>query len=485
MSFYAAQSYPGLVAENPTLVIAFSNLLTSFGKTTDPETLANFLNDYTDPLSLQSITKYDSEVIAAGGNRGWPTSKHSIVGFNSRDEEGNAILLYCLVFDTENRKVIDSRDGTVTGLGVLGEPAFHATYVFNPKTPEPEEDEAVPATPEKTYVVLQGERLFDIARKLGISEQDIIDHNDLDDPYNLRRGTLLHLPVAIENVVAPVTTYDIFDQPKLMHVSREGGAMKWHFGKHETIKDIISGSGMYDYGSEVWVYGLASVPVEGEMWAYHMDAVAVGEGKVTGKPRYSIGFAFADLSEGALPAPTIAEEPTVEAVEAIIAAIEEAEPSKVIWEQEQSEVLYTPNKWRSTFVSWTTPESMIVDLPDGQEEILIHDLEEKRGSKRIKQNGSYVIAGTFWKDGVEYGRPLQCLQIPTKPWYGIPMEVLKREAEVYSVELELADRLALKKSDLSPIEKYAIPALAMTNLSYERLKLYGKKFVNKHKEKIK
>jgi LysM repeat protein len=477
MSFYSLQSNPELGVTDPTLVIAFCHLLTSFGKAADPQSLSEFFADYTDQIRWESITSYDTDVTVASDGPGWPTSKNSIVAFATRNHNGEPTTLYCLIFDPSNRTIIDSTDGTVKNAGVYGEPVQYYSYVFTPKTEPEQEPEPTPTATDKIYTVLKGERLFDIARKLGMTEQDIIDHNDLPDPYNLRVGTQLHLPVAQVVEKKPEITYEYYDTPQEMYVSRPGGAQKWHFGTHDTVKDIVSGSGVYEQGDIIQVYAKATVPVGDETWAYYMDSLAVGDAKLTGRVKYTIGFAHSDLTDG-IPVDTPAEV-VEEAIEQTIAAVE---PAPVVTVPEFDEVLPHPNQWRSTFVRWHEPTTYIVDLPKDEDEIIIRDLEGQRPAKRIKDGGHYVFGGEFWKDGVQYYRPLQAIEADPPIWYGIPAEVLKSEDEVYSTEVELADRLALRSSKLTTIEKYAIPALARTSLSYERLKLYGRKLTNKEKK---
>ena len=499
MSFFATSSYPELPASNPSLIVAWCHLLHNFGKVTNPATLAAYLSDFTDAPDWATITAFDPELSVSTTGKDWPKSKNSIVTFKLADMEGKPYELHCLIFDPADRTIIDSSDATIKNAGVYGSPVSFATYSY---TPAPVIVESAPEIvaapdPERTYTVLSGERIFDISRKLDIPSQDLIEHNGIKDPYDLPAGLQLHLPIPVPlPAPAPKPTYKVFDDPRTMHITRQGGAQKWMFGNSKTVDDIVSGSGIYPENKEVRIVAEVRVPIDGETWSYYMDELAIGDYRTSGKVRYTIGFACGDLTPGKSPKPSAEKlsQPTKEQIEQVLASIEplpvpavkapEPEPIRL---HEADEVLLSPNRWKGTYEPFVdrwnreTTITHIVDLPGDQDEIMVHDCDQKRPSKRLRDTGHYPIAGTFVKDGVEYGRPLQSVQCSPemRNWYGIPMSVLKTEQEMYDTTVDLPTKLAIRHSSLTPTEKYIIPGLAMTRLSVERLKWYGKKITNK------
>lgn len=490
MSFYATQDYEGRLGDNPSLVIAWCHLLQNFGQAVTPDELSDYLSDFTDEPNWDTITAYDPAVkLATAGGSEWPTSKNSIVTFRILGHDGSPTNHSCLIFDPAAKTIIDSTDAQIKNAGVYGNPATFGSYVYSPEVAElvPETIPAAEPSSDRLYVVLKGERIYDISRKLKIPAADLIEHNQIDDPYNLPVGLKLHLPVPVEFQKAQ-PTYQVYDEPQLMHISRAGGAQKWFFGNVTTVEDIISGSGMYPENKEVYIAGVATVPVGAETFAYYMDGLAMGDYRKTGLVKYTIGFSWADLTVGNAPAQPVQEVPAniAEQIQATIAAIEAPEPEQPA-PKPTLETLPNPNKWKSTYLPFQAPTTYIVDLPDGEEEIIVYDQDGRKPQKRLRDTGHYIMVGTFWKDGVEYLRPLQSVQGERDQhnWYGIPRDSMKTEAEMYNTQLDYPSKVGLHHSSLTATERYLIPRFALTQLSYDRLKLYGKKISQKTKEIIK
>ncbi len=69
-----------------------------------------------------------------------------------------------------------------------------ATIPAPTPTPVPEFPTPTPTPQPRRYTVADGDTLFDIARKLGVSEDTIVQANDLADPEALQIGQELIVP---------------------------------------------------------------------------------------------------------------------------------------------------------------------------------------------------------------------------------------------------------------------------------------------------
>lgn len=402
----------------------------------------------------------------------YPQTNHAVMQFEDN--------IFAYVDSWSDRTIIDPYNGESIRAEVYGTPVAWASFA-----PELALTATKKTDESRIYVALRHETTHSVAHKLkkyGITEAEFIEHNGIKHG-DLLPGKTYHLPVAIpKEESVPVMDVDVFETPKLMHVSNPKGAQKWAFGNARTVKDIISGSGIYPTNKEIGnIVAMAYIPIEGEIFGYYMDSLALGDYKTTGKVKYMIGFAYADLSEGTAPEPAEVEVslPIEKQIQETIATIE---PEPIINEEP---VLDNPDYWKATVEWFDEPETYIIDLPRDCPEILVYDLDQKYPDKPLRNSGHYSIAATFFKDGVTYGLPTQVAhrdQPELRRWYGIPLTILASEADFYSPDVDLPDRIALHHEKLTPTERTVIPALAATKLSYDRLKLYGKQLITKNKE---
>lgn len=93
---------------------------------------------------------------------------------------------------------------------------------------------------------------------------------------------------------------------------------------------------------------------------------------------------------------------------------------------------------------------------------MVHDLENKQPDKQIKRYDIVEIAGTFTKDGNQYGR----VKNDKFFWYGIPWEQLVRytdwNKQTYSTTTTLADRQALHTLRFDDYVKLSLQNISKT-----------------------
>ncbi|MFT3706957.1 MAG: M23 family metallopeptidase [Archangium sp.] len=101
-----------------------------------------------------------------------------------------------------------------------------------------------PSHPQVTHLVEKGQTLYRIARAYGLTVEELMDANRIDDPRELRSGELLYIPGA--NGKKSVAEYDAPEpepqargtgvvpvsapekkQPKLAKVGKGTGALEW------------------------------------------------------------------------------------------------------------------------------------------------------------------------------------------------------------------------------------------------------------------
>lgn len=336
-----------------------------------------------------------------------------------------------------------------------------------------------------TYTVLSGgESIYEVASKLGYPFEELMEHNDIQTPDALPEGYELHLPYARVIPEYKPIRYEILDKPRLMHVIEPDGIKKFSFAGIEKWEDLTVSGPTYPFNANVEVVAIAHVPIGLDSAAYYMDALALGNDfEATGRPTYTVGFNHSQLADGYIepekkpippereqrlkvliqgdqdqPAPEIATMPTTEIDYQIVENIEE-------W-----------HKWLSTYVGF--PDGPVLYV--AEEEMWVKDFMERRDDKLLKASQDVVVAGTFVKDDIEYGRPLGAVK--NFLWYGIPMTNLISAEELYNTDIPLLDRVAIH-GRLSASERYITVPLAKAISQTIRLKVYLSKIkIKKTKE---
>lgn len=99
-----------------------------------------------------------------------------------------------------------------------------------------------PNHPQTTHLVERGQTLYRIARAYGLTVEELMDANRIDDPRELKAGELLYIPGAIQR--KPVAEYDAPEPvaqprpgsnagtpekkpPKVVKVGKGTGALDW------------------------------------------------------------------------------------------------------------------------------------------------------------------------------------------------------------------------------------------------------------------
>ncbi len=490
---YAEIDYPQIPTDSRSIVVTFSNLLLRFDIPYEPVALYELLTRDDPIIDWWSLAEYIEgvEIFEVNQESGWPTSTDAIVRFNRIDESAAGVVdHYCLVADANLHSIIDSIDGVIKSGSNYEEPVGWASYISEPDY-HIEDDELVssnvaPAGPDRTYTVLKGgESLWQIARKLKIDATELIEHNDITTPTHLSAGTVLHLPIVREIKEAKVITYELLDSVTPMHVSKPGGTRKQGFGNIKRWTDVESTGPIYAENQNVTIVAIAHVPIaegDGEVEAaYYMDSIALGEYEDTGKVAYTIGFNHSHLSPGRVEEVKVSKpveeskiaETIQKAAEALAAPIPPPAPPP-----EPPLVDPYPNKWKSTFVPF--PNGPVTYLY--KEDMVVHDIDQRRQSKQKYKLHDVDIAGTFvGPDDVVYGRPVGAVQ--PGYWYGVPMDALDLERPVYNTDIPLAERKAMKQNKMAPqltaMENYWYIPFSQAVAHYTKLT----RRINKNKKK--
>lgn len=490
--------------EKNSLVVAFCDLLQNFGISAEPEKLSKILTDQgvefdgstPDDLLWNSITDFNHRVVVkeVGFYGTWPNSLNSIVKFQYQPQDepyieaangeriANILDHYCLLADLTDHNVVDSADGTIKNPAIFGQPVAWAVYEL---TDEPEKPAAKSG---HLYRLLKGENIWSVARKFRTSAQDLIEHNDLSDPYALGQGDQIHLPVAQQSAPEPLIHYEILDGPRKMHVSKSHGATKWSFGNVRQWKDLKSTGPTFPLDSNVDIVAIAHVPISDEVAAYYMDPLALGNYAETGRPSFTIGFNHSHLGEGYvekpsrtlsvaghIPGTTLSEE-KLERLKVVIKNSQDkpqpglAELPVTVLDYREPDLTKPP--FTSSYVAFDNPTAYTA-----HETIWVHDHAGKRPDRQLLANQEVIVSGTFIKEDVLYGRPLGAAK--NFLWFGVPMDNLISNAELYNGDIALAEKVALRNGVLSPSER-GVVALSKILAQGTRLKTY----IGKIKTKI-
>lgn len=463
MAWYGQKNYNDImggqytIAEIGCFLTAFSNLLQKFGTNIDPPALNKVFkqrNIYLeigdgvpDGLAWSSVTAYDGSVhVSRQGGAGWPDTNNAIVkfAFTSR-QTGQPTTHFCLVADPKAHTIIDSWDGVIRSPGYYGEPVGWAEYegsVAEPVTPQVAPT-STPSSSDSVYVMQSGDTIWGIAIKLGFTAQELMDHNGIsqDQVRSLPIGYQVHLPVKQAPPVATIgITYEALPEAKVMHVTKAGGAEKWAFGNIKHWSDFKSAEHVAE-NTDVTIVGIAHVLFDNQVVAYYMDALAFGNCAQTGVPTNTIGFNWSDVTEGNYIPPQPAIEPApapAEPAPAVVADITPAEPPTV----------ESPNAYKTTYKALPEPAVYLF-----KNTIMVHEFDGRKPDKQMVKNQGVVIGGTFIADGKTYARPKSAADVGL--WFGIPVDQLDSEQDVYNKQLSLQDKRIMGNS-LSWIEKLTV-----------------------------
>lgn len=449
----------------PSLAIAYRHVLEYLGQYGNENELISLIPD---ELNWSAIPGLDD--VETGQYGTYPYHSPAIVLFDNGT--------FHFVDSPADRTILDSGDHESKRFDVYGTPVAWATFELselpvNPVTGEPNKD--------RTYTVEREETIWDVARKLKISADILIEHNDLAKPHDpLKAGDVLHLPEKVKKEREPEVRIELLENPVVMHTNKD--TKKYSFGNHKKWKNISqSGRTIAENTTLTDIVAKAHVPVEDVVAVYWLDKWALGEYPGSGRLGHTIGYAFNDLTEGKyveekeirkpvkLPSPTPAEiAETAEAVHEPTILDEPEEPNEELFDQINEDV--HPDAWYQTYQTFRDEKDQEITkgfyltLPEPEKSYIVHDLSGARPGKQ-KFNGDYIeCKGRFIKDGNEYFRPV------TFHWYGIPPEILTDEDEVLHNMLEDSRMLSKDERTLTMIARGSAKA------RYSFQELIGKNF---------
>lgn len=465
---------------------SFCNLAQRFGENVDPPTLNQyFINHKTyidvddgvkDDLGWGSVSAYDGNIVVTQiGGAGWPDSNDAIVKFAYKSPRtGKQTTHFCLVQDHAAKTIIDSWDGVIKHSSTYGTPVAWAKYErHQPQPVTPPAPQETPAfTIENIAKVTKqlkiDTHLWDLNQRTwpGLANHPVgnsnagalfdteqIAHHILGGSYYLPVGSQSQgynevdcqdpaaapapapapTPEPIVDVTPPapsVHTDETIDgirfqaldgAPRQMWISRQGGTEKWNFKDVNTWRGFKS-VGHFDYGTEIWISGVAHHPIPPKGADYYMTGDDFGDFKATGKPANYYGFNWSDISDKkppALPEPVAA--PVVSEPTTTPAAPEPVAPPTTVTTPPADTT--TPVNWKATYRPFPAPAEYVatrnltvVDLAGQQPEAHLPKYSDD-GAKEI---GVVKAYGTVTKDGIDYYR-LRTNNDPTFSfWYCVP-----------------------------------------------------------------
>lgn len=477
-----------------TLAIAASYLLRRLGDNVEPKELEEYFShhvlteDVTDVEIWESLLDFNKHLhlVDSGLYGTWPSSSNAIVKFQYQPPEqlyievnnikrANIVDHYCVMDNVDDKTIIDSADGTIKEHKIYGLPSGWAVYELEEAPAEPA-PAPKPPKPGTTYKVLSGgENAWQLAEKLklGINGQDLMDHNGLDSS-DIPGGTVLRLPIPLAATPEkPRILYDVLDSPRAMHVIRDEGTRKFAFGNVTDLKDLRLTGPTYRKDANVLIHAIAHVPIGDDTAEFYMESAAVGDYKNTGNMAFTIGFNHSHLADGHVENVKPTPKPQIEAKlkEAEIAQQAAAAPAPVEnpappADPEVADKPINYDEWKTTFAPLNEAYQPKMYLFD--EDMVVHDLDQRRPDVLAFKLKGVQIAGTFWKDGIQYGRPIRGKD--SWHWYGIPMDKLTPEDELYDTSLPLEQRVGGRYGHLTTTERYVTVPLAKALAQRVRVK---------------
>lgn len=470
MSWFTEENSQQIPQDDRSLTVAFANLLQKLDVESKypPVALHNLLTQDDPGVDWWSIAEYIPEIEIKEVNPdlpSWPQTANAIVKFRRMDVASAGVVEhYALIADWRTRSIIDSLDGRIKTSSEYGDPTGWASYMVIDPDPELEALEAKTLTESgnnkpDTYILQAGENLWDAARKLHLRVDDLVKFNSIDDPRGVKAGYKLHLPTFTHDD-KHVVKYEILEKPVNMHVSNRGGTTKYSFGHARKWEDIIPTGRRHAENSNHTILAIAHVQLEEEdtTAAYYMDSIDLGNYRITGRPQFTTGFNHSHLSEGVVVPSLVIQheaEPEPEAEEAVELPKEDI---KVAIKESLKAIdgFVAPVSVPEPVVSAPDPQphpepfykQTLTALKDdrgvipfmAQEDVLVHEAEEKRPPRPLKKGQTVHIAFTFEKDGVLYG--LADGPFQNNLWFGIPMDKIASEEELFNFDIPLTEKVA-------------------------------------------
>lgn len=455
---------------NASLAVAFTGLTQRFGNSKNFKDITKFLDsDYNeDDWGVISDLDHTIQLKETGGYGTWPNIDNAIIKFQYQDQEepyvevdgerhANILDHYCLVANAGEHAIIDSADGVIKSNNPYGLPVAWASYEPAKLTEDGEVD--AKSTSGRWHKLGPNESIWEVARRYKLEAKELIEHNEIADPYNLPAGTEIHLPIDVNAKPQRVVEYEILREPLMMHVTKKNGTRKQAFGNAKSWKDIKYSGPMFKENNNVEIVAIAQVPIGDETAAYYMTSTNFGDYKRTGKVAQTIGFNHSHLAEGEYEQPKPAPRPEIkeklEEAEIVKAAMAENLPPKPVElpasdrkfvEKRLDDTLQSiatgknPEHYKTTYKPFEAGPGVYIAKTD----VRVHDFETKRPGGVLRINKGVMLTGTFEYGGVSYGRPQRGQD--SWHWYGIPMHQLESEDELFTPpQFDLPTRVALKK----------------------------------------
>lgn len=441
------------ISQTGCFVTAFCNLLERYGKDIDPPSLNRLFTQrgiyidvddgVKDDLGWSSITAYDGQVhVIRTGGAGWPTSANAIVKFAYKSpKSGAATTHFCLVADPIQHTIVDSWDGIVRTPGYYGQPVAWAEYenvvpepVIVPSPPPAAQVPASTATNGAIITLAKGDTITALALRYGVSAQEVLDHNGLSwaQARELPVGYQIRLPLA--KAPTPATSgykIELLPQPKIFHVTKAGGAQKWGFGNVKTWSDFVP-NGTTPEHTNISIMAVATVIIGKESAAYYMDSVNVGDYATTGRVASTVGYNWADVTEGAYEAP-----PAPAEMPAPAAPPEPTPPQVDVPPVQPGPETQSPNSYKATYSPFPKPMLYLVrNAPNGV--LSCPEFDGRRPDHNLKDNTPVSISGTFTKGQKLYGRPTGAKKAGY--WFGVDMDYLVSQEEVFNTTVTTAEK---------------------------------------------
>lgn len=472
------------IADIGCFLTSFSNLLERFGEPIDPPNLNNEFNakgtyllapedgpGIRDDLAWGSVSAHDGQVaVVALGGAGWPDSNDAIVKFVYKSARtGHITTHFCLVADWRTGTIIDSWDG-VTKRSPYGTPVAWAKYERHvPQVVRAPAPATTPAftledIPERTEELKIDAKLWDMNQRtwpslvnnpVGSAGKGTkfattqIAHHVLGGSYYLLKGSGTQgynivdcqdpapeappapaAPVVstpqppqtyTENTIDGIAFKALDGDPKQYWISKVGGTEKWSFKDVTTWRGFTSVQHL-DYGTEVFITGVAHHPIPPKGADYYMTNDDFGDFKKTGRPQNFYGFNWADITDKrppALPAtPVVAAAPTPAPVAPAPSTPVPAAAQAV------ADKLAAPD-WRDDYKPFASMVKYIA-----VRDITVTDISRPTAPgiplPKYDPNGSTStvgvigIYGTVTKDGVDYYRAKLDNDAKFEWWYCIP-----------------------------------------------------------------
>lgn len=358
----------------------------------------------------------------------WPRTNNALVRFDYRSTEepyievegqkqSNILSVYCQVADWTDKQIVDPADGKSKGAGHYGTPVSWVSYEVEPTELKKNKDKNI-----FSHTLVEGETIWDVARQYHTTAEKLIAVNDIEDPYKLPTGTVLLLPKTTKQKKRTIR-YEVLKQPRQMHIIRKGGAKKWSYGNAEHWADIQESGPTYSENTNVEVLAVAHVPVGEDTAAFFLDSLSFGAYAETGRVAWETGFNWKHLADGYVQRVIreVAKRPLNEP---------KPTPTPKVTIKPSYKASFQPLNDERKPVQYFAKENIMVKEHDG-----------RRPDRPMYENQGVRLFGTFVKDGVLYGRPVG--SVDNGYWFGIPMESLVNEEELYSTTLDLPTRVAI------------------------------------------